>query len=361
MKKNINIYIITECPYSGMFRSIIETSKLLKELKFNIIYILPSKSRDRYGEKSSKNEIELGFYGKIIKMPLRRRYRFIYSDKKKIEIFFEGKTDIVMSFGGYAGKICRILYRKGKIKTLYHVPQCIDIIRRNICTRVIEYCFEKFLSKQVKYYISCGSSECDILINKYNIDREKILFLPNSINRHQMVKNYDYKCEFVYVGRLSKDKGISRILKIFSDLDFLDKIMVVGDGNEMETLRKLYPSVNFIGNISNDKIYDILSKSRFFISYSIIEGLSYSLLEAMSAGTVPIISNVQGNKDVVLNLYNGFLFNNKSELLDLLFKSQLISDDYYDYLSSNAISTSGNLYKFSSKLFINHFKQYGKK
>lgn len=72
MKKN-KIYIVTECPYVGVFRAIVELSKELKHLSFNISYILPKQARNRYGEKQSEHEEILKQYGRIFHQPLRRK------------------------------------------------------------------------------------------------------------------------------------------------------------------------------------------------------------------------------------------------------------------------------------------------
>jgi UDP-N-acetylglucosamine:LPS N-acetylglucosamine transferase len=176
MKKN-KVYIVTECPYVGVFRAIVELSQELKKLGFDISYILPEEARNRYGEKQLEHEKVLNKYGKVFRQPLRRKLRYLFNDVSNLRKFFlKNKPDIVISYTEYAGKVCRILYKNGKIRKLFHVPSCIGVKRKNIIPGFIEYVFEKILSKHATSYLACGASEAYILKNKYKIPINKIVF-----------------------------------------------------------------------------------------------------------------------------------------------------------------------------------------
>lgn len=357
MKKN-KIYIITECPYVGVFRAIIELSSELKEIGFKITYILPDNARNRYGENQKEHEKIFLKYGKIIYQPLRRKFRYMFSDAVSLKkIIKVNKPDIVVSYTEYAGKICRILYRGGYIKKLFHVPSCVGVKRKKFLSRFVEYIFEKILSKNASFYLACGSSEAYILKDKYKIPIEKIIFLPN-LRTFKVIKSKKFKYDFIYVGRMVKDKGVFELLESFKLLGILEKVLFVGDGKELDKLKFIYPEVKFTGRVSPEEVFNFLSLSKFFVSNSIIEGLPYSLIEAMALGAVPLVSDVEGHKDLIINGRNGFLYNKQIDLVNTIFKAQLIGARDYNEMKESAQKTIINLSKLAKENIKNNFKIY---
>ena len=243
------------------------------------------------------------------------------------------------------------------MKNYYHAPQCVGVKRKKGFYKFIEIFFEKLLSQKVDYYLACGPSECLILNQKYNVPIEKIVLCPNfkNINRDLSTKKI---YEFVYIGRMVKEKGIYKILDIFKILNILDKIVMIGDGKELVKIRKKYPEVNFTGRISSKEVLGYLAVSRFYVSNSIIEGLPFALIEAMQMGVVPIISNVEGHKDLVINNYNGFIYDNQLDLINYVFKTQLLNNKEYDRLSMSASVTAENLAKIAKEDIKINFKKY---
>jgi glycosyltransferase involved in cell wall biosynthesis len=358
MKKKSRVYIVTECPYVGIFRGIIELSKELKSLGFSLTYIFPKTPRNRYGEKQVDHEKELRKYGQIIRKPLRRKLFFLAGDVRCLKSYFLlEKPDIVISYTEYAGKVCRILRNIGSIDNLYHTPSCVGIKRKSFWFGLLEYFFEKLLSTSADYYLACGPSECFILNQKFKISPEKIVFLPD-LRIFKKVEERVDKYLFIYVGRIVKDKGVFELLKSFKMLNLLKKVVFVGDGRELKKLKKLYPEVEFTGRVEPERVFHYLSVSKYFISNSVVEGMPYSLVEAMSMGTVPIVSNVEGHMDLILNGFNGFLFNNQLELMNTIFKVQLLDNKIYNSLSSNAKKSSNNLLKLAKISIKNNFKKY---
>lgn len=355
MKKKSNIYIITECPYVWILVAIKELSSILKQEWFNIYFLLPNIEKNRYWETQKENENLLKEYWVIINIPLRRKYKYILSDIISLNKLLKWKeNDIILSYTNYAWKITRILYFFWKIKNLYHIPSCIQTKRFYWFTKIIELIFEKILSNMTKYYLSCWPSESYILSKNFKVNQNKILLFPNfrSINIIENTKEYD----FIYVWRMVKDKQVYKILNTFNILKKLNKILFVWDWYELEKLKNDYPNANFIWRIEHSKVFEYISKSKFFVSASIMEWMPYTLIEAMSYWLVPIVSNVEWHKDLIINNYNGLLFNNDLELTNIIFKLNLITDEYYNNLSKNAKITIEKLNDIWIKTIKEHFK-----
>lgn len=334
-----NIYIITECPYSGIFIAMLELSKILKSNGYNITYLLPLNERNRYWEKQLENENILKEYWNIVHIPLRRKYRYILWDVLKLRTFFLDKENYsVISYTSYAWKVTRLVYMINWVKNLYHCPSCVQTKRFPFFKRYVELLFEKFLSNKSDFYLSCGPSESYILETNLNIPNDKILLCPNfrtNINNNH-IELTNKKYEFLYIWRIVKDKWVEILLRTFSSLNMLDKIVFIWEWTELKEYKNKYKDANFIWRINNDEVFNYLSQSRFFISASVMEWMPYTLLEAMEMGTVPIISNVEWHKDVVIDNVNGLLFEDELDLANILFKINFLDDSKYLDLSKMA-------------------------
>ncbi|MGQ4876303.1 MAG: glycosyltransferase, partial [Promethearchaeia archaeon] len=89
---------------------------------------------------------------------------------------------------------------------------------------------------------------------------------------------------------------------------------IIGDGELKDKLIRLVKeydvNVNFIGNVPNDKIPQILNKYEYFILPSYWEGNPKVLLEAMSCGLVCIAADVWGIRNIIQHKINGYLCKN---------------------------------------------------
>ncbi len=360
MTQKTKIYIITECPYVGVFRAIIELVAELSKMNFSIYFIFPSKTRDRYGENQQDHENSLSKYGIIVQLPLRRKYRYILSDTILLRKYLhnEGGNNIIISFTEYAGKISRILYKVNAIKTLYHAPQCIDVTRKDSkLEQFVEWIFERLLSQNVTAYLACGASETYLLNKKYNVPNDKIVLIPN-FRSIKIKKKTKEKYLYVYVGRVVKEKGVYELLESFESLGLSNKLLIIGEGKELKRLKKKYLNTTFLGRLQPNEVLSCLSYSRFLVSNSIIEGLPYSLIEAMMIGVVPIVSNVEGHKDIIIDGYNGFLYNSQLDLTNLIFKMNLVDENYYSTISQNAVTSMNKLMGIAKQRIVSEFKKY---
>ena len=91
------------------------------------------------------------------------------------------------------------------------------------------------------------------------------------------------------------------------------RFLIAGEGPEKEFLEResvrlnLGPSVQFLGRIPNEKMPDLLAETDIYVSTSLSDGTSVSLLEAMAAGTFPIVTAISANVEWIVDRKNGFL------------------------------------------------------
>ena len=118
------------------------------------------------------------------------------------------------------------------------------------------------------------------------------------------------------------------------------KFRIAGDGSERKALEreveslKISSSVKFLGRVAHEEMPHLLSQADIYVSTSLYDGTSVSLLEAMASGTFPVVTGIPANREWIVDGENGFLvFEHEEEVLakkiieairnrDLLGKSQ---------------------------------------
>lgn len=140
----------------------------------------------------------------------------------------------------------------------------------------------------------------------------KLMRYLNYIDVEQKIKERDkFKKRIVFVGRLSHEKNVKllqdafeMVLKKIKDLE----LIILGDGKE--DCFKEINNVTYFGRVDYEIVKLVLLNSDYLILPSNVEGLPFTILEAMSLGIPCICSNINGINEVI-NSNNGFLFNLK--------------------------------------------------
>jgi glycosyltransferase involved in cell wall biosynthesis len=135
---------------------------------------------------------------------------------------------------------------------------------------------------------------------------------------------------FLFVGRLDPKKRIKEFVElwaeIFSEETTKPKIrfVIVGAGPEEGPIREAITSLGLKESVTLAGLqHDLLPYYRaadVFILPSITEGLSNSMLEAMSCGLAIMAGRVGGAREAVIEGENGSLFDpfNRAEIKELL-------------------------------------------
>ena len=156
--------------------------------------------------------------------------------------------------------------------------------------------------------------------------------LSNSIieykKNHKKGEKEDY---ILFVGNIKKQKGIKTLLEAIANTDI--KLFLVGEKDRFrtkdDTLTKYMdnPNIKFTGRISDDELFNYLSKAKFLIQPSLYEGFGLPPLEALYLETKPIISDIDVFKEIYSKLDVVFFeAGNKDSLLEKINTSNPVVD-----------------------------------
>ena len=214
------------------------------------------------------------------------------------------------------------------------------------------------------YWKTCGNvffritSPTNATINHLQLikifDEKKIFLLKDPIIdiqkieklKKQKIDPYFEKNQFIVaIGRLTKQKNFKFLISCFKKLtDFQPnlKLVILGDGEEMQNLKKLIHTKNLENNIfllgHSQNVFSYLSRAKLFILSSLWEDPGWVLLEAAASNTLILSSDCK---------------NGPSEIIDNNNAGQLYkSDDEQDFINKfNKIMSLDKAQINSKKLF----------
>jgi len=174
-------------------------------------------------------------------------------------------------------------------------------------------------------WIGTFKKKVDIYISPSNFLKSKMVEGGFSDNKIRVINNfvdtrklipdddYNYNDYGIYLGRVSKEKGVLTLIKAFQRVPGL-KLKIVGDGPLKKNLEN-YADINkidnieFLGFIGGKERFEILRKAMFMIVPSEwYENLPYVVLESFAVGTPIIASRIGGLIELIEEGKNGLFF-----------------------------------------------------
>ncbi len=133
---------------------------------------------------------------------------------------------------------------------------------------------------------------------------DRIVVIPNGVDTEgitpgvsRLRAELDAKFVAVYLGRLDPEKRVTQLARSFVEQGWPDDhlLLIGGAGTQRRQLQRLsaqHPQVRLLGMIADDETrLDLLRAADVFVLPSTAEGLSLSLLEAMSAGCAVVATD----------------------------------------------------------------------
>ena len=195
---------------------------------------------------------------------------------------------------------------------------------------------EKTLVKRADAVIVLSESARQYFEQTYG---RKTVVIPNGISRPRLLSDDIIKekyglCRKSYicmVARLTKEKGAHYLIEAYKRLDTDKKLVICGDTSDtddyvaqLKSMAGDNKNIIFTGFISGDTLGQIYSNSYAVCLPSDLEGMSISLLEALSYSNAVLCSDIPENTSVCGNAALTFKKGNVDDLaqkLDFLLKN----------------------------------------
>ena len=199
------------------------------------------------------------------------------------------------------------------------------------------------INSKLKYVV--GISDLSIEILRKTLNKDVIIEkIYNPIEFEETEEKIDYRANkyFLYVGRVSKEKGVENFCRVITDLGF--EGIVVGDGNEKERLEKKYPNIVFTGWKEKSEVNEYMKGAKALVFTSLwYETAGLTILEAGVLGIPSIVNKTCAGREFVSkeNLYS-----NLEELKNILKKETFkVSINKNAYSSSKYVEKLLKLYE----------------
>lgn len=183
------------------------------------------------------------------------------------------------------------------LKEIYGIPESLT------------YNYVRWFHKDSKKVLTTTQTMVDDLISHgftnniipwtRGVDRD----IFNNITR----KEFDC-CTVLYVGRVSKEKGIDDLCQIFNPYGVFNyKIQIVGDGPYRKELESKYPKVEFVGYKSGKELAQYYKNADVLCFPSKCDTFGIVMIEAMTMGTPIAAYPVAGPIDIIEQGVTGFM------------------------------------------------------
>ena len=155
------------------------------------------------------------------------------------------------------------------------------------------------------------------LIFPWGIDTEKFSPCPGAI-RQKIASDGDFLILSLRTMEPNYDvETVVRSFLIAAEAEPGMRLILLGDGSQMEKLKAITAhdkngdKVQFMGRQPNEMLVEYYRSCDLYVSASIVDGSSVSLLEAMGCGIPVLMSIIPGNLEWVRDGENGMLFHTK--------------------------------------------------
>ena len=315
---------------NGMYKD-----KIKEYGKFKYCFDIPEPN-----DNSLKANLYRKYWGGMLRLPEKFMYKWFVKEKYDIEIAFIHGWSTKFISGSNNKKSKKIAWVHadlvtwdrvdGVFKSLEHHKKAYSKFDEVIC-----------VSQTVKEGIE----------KKYNVKNAKVLYNP--INREKILKlsnekiddiNHSNKFKLISVGRLSKEKGYDRLLRVVKKLvneQIGCELLIIGSGKEYDKLNSYIKNNNLEYNIKivgyKENPYKYVKSSDLFVCSSLSEGYSLVIAESLVLGIPVVSTKCSGPIEILRNGENGLLVENSEEGLYKGIKEIINSNELYINYKNRAV------------------------
>lgn len=212
----------------------------------------------------------------------------------------------------------------------YKISSCICSLLANYANCVSDAAYKEYSSivKSIK-----GKR---ILAIQNGVDVERIQEATKQLPNHSDVADMH---KLICVGRMIPIKNQQFLVRLMKDLPNTELVLIGKEDENIAALAKeegVDKRIRITGLLPRDEVFRSLNECGIYVSASLVEGMPVSVLEAMTLGLIPILSNIAPHEEVA----RGCMFIRtlplvKEEWLKTIRACQLLIECERKNLSSN--------------------------
>ncbi len=173
------------------------------------------------------------------------------------------------------------------------------------------------------------------------LNNQKFIYLPNGVDLSIFKPTKKNGFGLIFIGRLEPQKNLSFLFEAMSKIpDKFKKLTIIGRGSQKDLIIKLAKEknvkLNLIEQVPNTKLSKIMKDYSIFLLPSLNEGIPKVLIEAMSMGLVPIVTNFPTAREVINNNIDGFITGYNHKVYAQKIEILLTDNELYNKMSQNA-------------------------
>jgi glycosyltransferase involved in cell wall biosynthesis len=262
------------------------------------------------------------------------------------------KPDLIHTHSAKGGIIGRFLGPLLGIKVIYTPHAFSYLSSQSTLKRRLFLSVEKVLAKGNGLLLATSNSEKTRAIEEVGFDPDNTIVFNNciepitTIHPLTIAKTWpdNYICT---VGRPSYQKNIEHMIRVMNEVNKENKIhlVVMGVGpvsDQLDSVKSLIKELDMTKEVTllswteRTDVFHIINQSRFYISTARYEGMPYAIIESLALSKPCIVTNCDGNRDLIIDGYNGFVINEDV----MQFKEKILlllqDDNLWEAMSRNA-------------------------
>ena len=289
-------------------------------------------------------------------LPMEDKELHLIEFQKKLEETFElNNFDIIHSHYWLSGLVAKDISDKFNIPYIF-TSHSLGVFIEGYNNERADC--EKIIMTAANFVTASSNYENSLISESYKIDKKKIKLIKPGVDENLFSPDPSLSRENIIlsIGRIQKQKRqleAIEFLNTFREIENNFKCYFIGGPSgssgddyllELKEIVKelnLESHIEFLGNLPQSKIRELLNRSKLLIHTSQYETFGLVAIEAHSVG-VPVVSINQGSfKEIIDNNINGYIAESFEDQYLNEFILKIFNDDKFaDYVSKSAINSS---------------------
>ncbi|EWG08119.1 MAG: group 1 glycosyl transferase [Candidatus Aramenus sulfurataquae] len=279
--------------YSGEGKVYLEGISALKER--GVDYVIVSFSKPKEGKSAYFLPFRIRRFDKyqrlLVWFPARKLRPSLYLNLSGVPIPLSKIAPHVIYAGGPAIASAPTKYSRSLFWKLYLLPF------KSIAKRLAE-------EARKAYIIANSWYSANLIKEAYGAEAKKVIYPPVDVEFYRNAFSESKEPFFLSIGRIERGKSLENAVRL-SAISGVKGVIVgsLGDKGYLNYLRglsgKLRAPVEFLVNLPREELLEVMKRASVYFHPTVGEHFGIPIVEAMSAGLIPIVPKESGGQEVV--------------------------------------------------------------